>query len=114
VSTDLAPNRGLYERTQRPEDIGKFRPPTLRNIALTAPYMHDGRLATLEEVLDHYAAGGKLDHPNKTRILKPFHLTEDEKHDLVEFLRSLTDEELLHDPKWSDPWSSGENAGRQK
>jgi len=114
VSTYLAPNRGLYERTQRPEDIGKFRPPTLRNIALTAPYMHDGRLATLEEVLDHYAAGGKLDHPNKTRILKPFHLTEDEKHDLVEFLRSLTDEELLHDPKWSDPWSSGENAGRQK
>ena len=67
----VAPNRALCE-TQRPEDIGKFRPPTLRNIALTAPYMHDGSLATLEEVLDHYAAGGKLDHPNKTRILRPF------------------------------------------
>jgi len=76
--------------------------------------MHDGSLATLEEVLDHYAAGGKLDHPNKTRILKPFRLTEGEKHDLVEFLRSLTDEGLLHDPRWSDPWSSGEKAGRPK
>ena len=108
------PNRGLYERTQRPEDIGKFRPPTLRNIALTAPYMHDGSLATLEEVLDHYAAGGKMDHPNKSRILKPFRLTEGEKHDLIEFLRSLTDEGLLHDPRWSDPWSSAEKAGRQK
>jgi cytochrome c peroxidase len=61
--------------------------------------MHDGSIATLEEVLDHYAAGGKFDHPNKTRILKPFRLTESEKRDLVEFLRSLTDEGLLHDPR---------------
>jgi cytochrome c peroxidase len=104
VSTYAAPNRGLFEHTRLPEDIGKFKPPTLRNIALTAPYMHDGSLATLEEVVDHYAAGGKLDHPNKSRILKPFSLTPGEKHDLVEFLRSLTDEGLLHDPRWSDPW----------
>jgi cytochrome c peroxidase len=103
VSSYASPNRGLYESTQRAEDIGKFRPPTLRNIAITAPYMHDGSLATLEEVIDHYAAGGKFDHPNKSRILKTFHLTESEKHDLVEFLKSLTDEELLHDPRWSDP-----------
>jgi cytochrome c peroxidase len=100
------PNRGLYEHTQRPEDVGKFRPPSLRNIALTAPYMHDGSLATLEEVIDHYAAGGKLDHPNKSHILRPFHLTDGEKHDLVEFLKSLTDEESLHDPRWSDPWTA--------
>jgi cytochrome c peroxidase len=100
----LPPNRGLYEHTQRVEDIGKFQAPTLRNIALTAPYMHDGSLATLDEVIDHYAAGGKTDHPNKSRILRPFRLTDGEKHDLVEFLRSLTDEELLHDPRWSDPW----------
>ena len=113
VSAYLPPNRGLYERTQRPEDVGKFRPPTLRNIALTAPYMHDGSLATLEEVLDHYAAGGKLDHPNKSRILKPFRLTESEKHDLIEFLESLTDEGLLHDPRWSDPWSSAAKSGAQ-
>ena len=48
--------------------------------------MHDGSLATLEEALDHYATGGKLDHPTKSRILKPFRLTESEKQDLIEFL----------------------------
>jgi cytochrome c peroxidase len=75
ISAYPAPNRGLYERTQRREDIGKFRAPTLRSIALTAPYMHDGSLATLEDVIDHYAAGGKTEHSNKTRILRPFRLT---------------------------------------
>jgi len=104
VSFYLPPNRGLYEHTMRSEDIGKFRPPTLRNIAITAPYMHDGSLATLEEVIDHYAAGGRLDHPNKTRILRPFRLTGTDQRDLIEFLESLTDEELLHDARWSDPW----------
>ncbi|MCU1275500.1 MAG: methylamine utilization protein [Bryobacterales bacterium] len=104
VTPYVKPNRGLYERTQRSEDIGKFRAPTLRNIALTAPYMHDGSLATLVEVIDHYAAGGKLDHPNKSRILRPFRLSDGEKRDLVAFVTSLTDEELLHDPRWSDPW----------
>jgi cytochrome c peroxidase len=105
LSPYLPPNRGIYEYTMRAEDIGKFRPPTLRNIAITAPYMHDGSLAILEDVIDHYAAGGKMDHPNKTRILRAFHLTETEKRELVEFLKSLTDEELLHDPRWSDPWA---------
>jgi cytochrome c peroxidase len=104
VSSYEAPNRGLYEHTHQPADIGKFRPPTLRNIALTAPYMHDGSMATLEEVIDHYSAGGKMDHANKSRILRRFELTASDKRDLVEFLRSLTDEELLHDPRWSDPW----------
>src|SRR5262249_28912443 len=105
VAVYLAPNRGLYEQTQRDEDIGKFRPPTLRNIAVSAPYMHDGSLATLEEVLDAYAAGGKLNHPNKTHILRAFSLNPAEKADLIEFLKSLTDVELLHDPRWSDPWN---------
>jgi cytochrome c peroxidase len=104
VSSYEQPNRGLYEHTQQPGDIGKFRPPTLRNVGVTAPYMHDGGMATLEEVIDHYAAGGKTDHPNKSRILRRFQLTDGEKRDLIEFLRSLTDEELLHDPRWSDPW----------
>ena len=104
VSSYAAPNRGLYEYTHRPEDVGKFRAPTLRNVAVTAPYMHDGSLATLEDVLDHYAAGGKLDHPNKTRILHSFRLSESDKHDLIEFLKSLTDQDLLHDARWSDPW----------
>ena len=114
VTIYAAPNRGLYERTRRAEDIGKFRAPSLRNIALTAPYMHDGSLATLEEVIDHYAAGGKFDHPNKSRILHSFRITDEDKRDLIEFLKSLTDQELLHDPRWSNPWSSAEKAGRQK
>jgi cytochrome c peroxidase len=104
VSTYVAPNRGLYEITGKTEDIGKYRPPSLRNVAVTAPYMHDGSIATLAEVLDHYAAGGRLDHPNKSRILRPFRLTDSERQDLIQFLESLTDEELLHDPRWSNPW----------
>jgi cytochrome c peroxidase len=107
VSMYQAPNRGVYEQTQRAEDVGKFRPPTLRNIAMTAPYMHDGSLATLEDVIEHYAAGGKFDHANKTRILRKFTLTASEKADLIEFLKSLSDEKLLRDPRWSDPWTSG-------
>lgn len=113
ASSYPAPNRGIYEYTKRPEDIGRFRAPTLRNIAVTAPYMHDGSLATLEDVVDHYAAGGRYDHPNKSRILRPFHLTDGEKRDLVEFLRSLTDEELLHDPRWSNPWTVAGKPGTQ-
>ena len=104
VSDYAVPNRGLAETTGKPEDIGKFRSPSLRNIAVTAPYMHDGSLATLEAVIDHYAAGGRLEHPNKSRILRPFQLSARERADLVEFLKSLTDEDLLHDPRWSDPW----------
>lgn len=61
----LPPNRGLYEHTMLSEDIGKLRPPTLRNIAITAPYMHDGGLATLEEVIVHYAAGGQVRSPEQ-------------------------------------------------
>lgn len=113
VSLYREPNRGIYEYTKRPEDLGKFRAPTLRNIAVTAPYMHDGSLATLEEVIDHYAAGGKYNDPNKSRILKPFRLGDGEKRDLLEFLRSLTDDELLRDPRFSNPWTaSGVHAGQ--
>jgi cytochrome c peroxidase len=106
VSTYEAPNRGLYEQTRKTDDIGKFRVPSVRNIAVTAPYMHDGSIATLEEVIEHYGAGGRFNHPNKSRIVRPFHLADGEKRDLIEFLKSLTDEELLHDPRWSDPWDS--------
>jgi cytochrome c peroxidase len=104
VTAYVAPHRGLYEQTRETGDIGKFRAPSLRNIAVTAPYMHDGSLATLEEVIDHYSAGGRTDHPNKSPILRRFRLSDGEKRDLVEFLKSLTDEELLHDSHWNDPW----------
>ncbi len=96
------------------EDIGNFRAPSLRNIAVTAPYMHDGSLATLEQVIDHYAAGGKFDPPNKSHILRRLNLSVTDKGDLIEFLKSLTDEEMLRDPRWSNPWAGvSHNAGMQ-
>ena len=71
------------------EDIGKFKTPTLREIARTAPYMHDGSLATLEEVVDFYTDGGRP-NPYLDRELRPLRLTDDEKTAVVAFLRSLT------------------------
>jgi cytochrome c peroxidase len=99
-----ADNTGLYEQTRRPQDVGKFRVPTLRNIAVTAPYMHDGSIATLDEALDHYVAGGRTANPLKSTGLQPLTLTADERKDLLAFLESLTDYEALRDPRWSDPW----------
>ncbi len=104
VSLYAAPNRGLYEQTQKDEDRGRFKVPSLRNIAVTAPYMHDGSMATLDEVIDHYSAGGKYDDPNKSRMIHQRSLTKDDRSELIEFLKTLTDEEMLHDARWSDPW----------
>jgi cytochrome c peroxidase len=106
VSGYSVPNRGVYEKTGRTEDLGKFRAPSLRNIAVTAPYMHDGSVATLAQVLDHYQAGGRFAHPNKSAILRPFLLSDSERSDLVEFLKALTDEDMLHDARWSNPWTA--------
>jgi len=99
-----ADNTGLYEQTGRPQDVGKFRVPTLRNIAVTAPYMHDGSIATLDETLDHYVAGGRTPNPLKSTGLQPLMLTPDERRDLIAFLESLTDYGALRDPRWSNPW----------
>lgn len=110
-----APNLGLYGFTKRPADIGKFKAPTLRNIAVTAPYMHDGSIATLEEVIEHYAAGGRAvaegalagaghDNPAKDKLIHGFPLTPGNRADLVAFLKSLTDETLLRNPAFSNPW----------
>lgn len=85
---------GRERITLDPSDIGKFKVPTLRNVALTAPYMHDGTMATLEEVVDHFASGG-LPHPNRSALLTNFVLTNDEKADLIAFLNALTDERPL-------------------
>jgi cytochrome c peroxidase len=109
------PNTGIYETTHRREDVGKFKAPTLRNIAVTAPYMHDGSAATLEDVIAHYSAGGRTiadgpwrgvghDNPLKSPTVRGFALTADQRDDLLAFLRSLTDEPLLHDPRFSNPW----------
>ena len=84
---------GRFNVTKNLEDIGKFKTPTLRNIALTAPYMHDGSMKTLEEVIEHYDKGGDKNHFIDTKIF-PLHLTQQEKADLVEFLRSLTSHQI--------------------
>lgn len=76
--------------------------PTLRNVAVTAPYMHDGSLATLEEVVEHYDQGGR-GHPDTDPLIRPLGLTPEEKSDLVAFLRALTDETFLTDPRYAPP-----------
>jgi cytochrome c peroxidase len=75
-------------------DVGKFKVPTLRNIDASAPYMHDGSLATLEEVIEHYNQGGR-GHPNTDPAVHPLGLADDEKADLAAFLRTLTDRPFL-------------------
>ena len=85
--------------------MGQFRIPTLRNIVVTAPYMHDGSIAALSEVLDHYVAGGRAPNPQQSDAIEPLTLRGDERRDLLAFLQSLTDDALLRDARWSDPWA---------
>ncbi len=110
-------NQGLFEFTNNPADRGKFRAPSLRNVEVTAPYMHDGSVPTLEAVLDHYAAGGRLitsgphagdgrQHPNKSDLISLIDLNPQEKADIIAFLKTLTDEEFLRNPRFSDPFAS--------
>ena len=98
-----APNVGIYEYTKVAADDGKFKTPTLRNIAITGPYMHDGSIAGLEGVLDHYAAGGKH-NANQDPLIGGFRLSTQDRADLIAFLQSLTDEAVLHDPRFANPW----------
>ncbi|MFQ5743932.1 MAG: cytochrome-c peroxidase [Acidobacteriota bacterium] len=93
---DPEPDLGRYNETQRQEDRGAFKTPTLRNVADTAPYMHDGSVATLEEVIEFYDRGGE---PNLwlDPKMKPLELTEQEKQDLLAFLLALTGEV----PEWT-------------
>ncbi len=92
-------NNGLYQNyadsgrmrlTHLESDRAKFKVPTLRNADLTAPYMHDGSMKTLQEVVAHYNQGGQI-HANKSTLIKPLGLTSDEQADIVAFLKTLTD-----------------------
>jgi cytochrome c peroxidase len=116
LDTDENLSPGLEAVTGKSTDRGKFKAPTLRNIALTAPYMHDGRFNTLEEVLDHYnehvVSNRTLDilileASNKNIIpgeqIK-LHLTSQEKEAIIAFLNTLTDEKFITDPAFSDPF----------
>lgn len=108
-------SEGVYEFTGVLSDMGRFRPPTLRNVALTAPYMHDGSIATLTEVIEHYAAGGRTivtgdfagdgsASPYKSPLVPGFEATEQEIRDLVAFLHALTDETFVTNPAYSNPF----------
>lgn len=101
-------NNGLYEEYLDPGryhltgdslDLSKFKVPTLRNVELSAPYMHDGSIANLEEVVNHYNSGGK-EHISKSKFIKPLNLTDEEKENLVDFLKSLTDIDFINNPRF--------------
>jgi cytochrome c peroxidase len=109
-------NTGLYEVTGRPQDMGRFRAPTLRNIALTAPYMHDGSIASLEDVIRFYEQGGRQveapphagdgrKNPFKSGFVGGFRLTDTQRADLLAFLESLTDSTFICDPRFSNPFA---------
>jgi len=96
-------NNGLYlnyidsgrmRLTHLEEDRAKYKVPSLRNIALTKPYMHDGSFKTLKEVIEHYNSGGK-NHTNKNGLIKPLNLTSEEKEQLIAFLNALTDHSFI-------------------
>lgn len=95
-------DKGRALVTHKPEDEGTFKTPSLRNIELTTPYMHDGSVTTLEKVLEHYNHGGKA-FKNKDKRIVPLNLSEKEKSDLIAFLRCLTDNELIVKTEYSKP-----------
>ena len=102
VFTDL----GRGEVTAQPQDFGRFKTPSLRNVEFSAPYMHDGRFETLEEVIEHYNSGGHF-----SSTVDPFmkftqgglQLTEQRKQDLIAFLKALSDPVFINNPDFSDP-----------
>ena len=87
---------GLYYQGKQDRDKGKFRTATLRYVKYSAPFMHNGAFFTLEEVVDFYnQVGGETPFGNKTQILKPLNLTDEEKADLIEFLETMSGEEIV-------------------
>ena len=110
-----AVDQGIFGVTGDPADMGAFRAPTLRNIALTAPYFHDGTAETLEDALAHYERGGTLteegenagdgrDNPLKSQFLNGFIITDQERDDVIAFLNALTDETFLTNPAYANPF----------
>ncbi len=104
-------DQGRGAITKNPNDDGLFKVPTLRNISLTAPYMHDGRFITLEEVLDHYSDNIKMHRnlseqfKNSNGTLKTLNISKPEKQAIIAFLRRLTDKDFITSPMYSDPFN---------
>ena len=114
-------DRGLAELSMQPADDGRFRAPTLRNVAYSAPYMHDGSISSLEQVLQFYADGGRNItsgplagdgrlHPSKSAFVRGFSLTADEKAAVMAFLLSLSDEQFITNPAYANPWPPAKTA----
>lgn len=92
-------DNGRFRLTNDSTDIGKFKTPSLRNVELTAPYMHNGTFQTLDDVLEHFSAGGS-NHYNQSELVLPLNLTVEEKNALKSFLNTLTDEEFISNPNF--------------
>ncbi len=110
-----APNRGLFEASGTASDMGRFKVPSLRNLVFTFPFMHDGSVASLDDVVDHYARGGRIValgpnagdgrlNPNKDARLSGFTLSTSERSELIDFLKSLSDSGIVRNLKFSNPW----------
>jgi len=108
-------DNGIYSITHQSKDNGKFKIPSLRNVMLTAPYMHDGSVETIEQAIDIYARGGRsIDYgdykgdgklnQNKSQLITGFILTKDEKRDLINFLTSLTDSTIFYKQLFKNPF----------
>jgi len=108
-------NTGLYDMTGERRDMGRFKAPSLRNVAVTAPYMHDGSVPILLDVIAHYERGGRLIEegayagdgrlsPFKSEFVTGFQLNDSERADLIAFLESLTDETVLTNERYSNPF----------
>lgn len=119
------PNRGAFEVTGKAKDMGAFRAPSLRNVARTAPYMHDGSVATLKEVVDNYASGGRdvtegpyagdgRKNPHKDPLIAGIRLTEKDREDIVAFLTTLTEKDFSKDPRYSDPFKRKASQERKR
>jgi cytochrome c peroxidase len=107
------------ELTKQKQDMGKYRVPTLRNLAFTAPYFHDGSAASLADVVDHYASGGRIiadgiykgngnKNKYKHKFIKGFTISTNEKLDLIAFLISLGDSNFIKNKNYQNPFGADE------
>ncbi|MEP7237310.1 MAG: MbnH family di-heme enzyme [Ferruginibacter sp.] len=112
-------DEGLYQLTKNKNDMGKFRVPSLRNLAFTAPYFHDGSAASLTEVIDSYANGGRKiqegiykgdgnKNPYKHALIGGFSISEADKISLISFLQSLSDTGFINNPAYQNPFTGDE------
>lgn len=101
---DTIQHKGLAAITGNKNDMGKYKVPTLRNLAFTAPYLHDGSAETLEQVIQLYEQGGQPSVTNKHPFITGFKLNSQQRKELISFLLSLSDSSILTNPAYSNPW----------